>query len=305
MVIRREGTYKTGFKYFKGNKEIKDKSSLDQFKSYKIPPAYQNVVIVNTKKIVAYGYDAKGRKQVMYQPSFVKKQNDKKYKKIFASLKTFEKVKKTVARDLKSRNDKKKEIAIIITLIFTCGFRIGNKKYEKDNNTVGLTTLKFSHLKFEKNKIHIDFIGKKGVRNIAICSHKYIYNHLQKKSVEAQSDGYVFCYDDGSKCITSKDVNDYLKKIDQNTKITSKDLRTWNANHLFMKYFEEIRKSSVKPAKHAKPAKPAKPIKNPVKKAIEMVASRLHNTYAICKKSYIDPKAVKYAESLVAKGEKK
>lgn len=298
MVIRREGTYKTGFKYFKGDKEIKDKSSLEQFKAYKIPPAYQNVVIVNTKKIVAYGYDAKGRKQIIYQPSFVKKQNDKKYKKIFASLKTFEKVKKTVARDLKSRNDKKKEIAIIITLIFTCGFRIGNKKYEKDNNTVGLTTLKFSHLKFEKNKIHIDFIGKKGVRNIAICTHKYIYNHLQKKSQEMSADGYVFSYD-GSKCITSKDVNDYLKKIDQNTKITSKDLRTWNANHLFMKYFEEIRKLS------AKNVKPAKPVKNPVKKAIEMVASRLHNTYAICKKSYIDPKTVKYAESLVAKREKK
>ena len=120
MIIRREGTYKVGFKYFTHNHEIKDKAEIDRIKSYKIPPAYQNVVIVNTKKIVAYGYDAKGRKQVIYQPSFVKKQNEKKYKKIFASMKTFEKVKNAVAKDLKKCNNNKKEKAINITIIFTC-----------------------------------------------------------------------------------------------------------------------------------------------------------------------------------------
>lgn len=281
MIIRREGTYTTGFKYYKGNDEIKDKSELEAIKGYKIPPAYQNVVIVNTKKIIAYGYDTKGRKQVIYQPNFIKKQNDKKYKKIFTSMKIFEKIKRTVAKDLKSSNIKKKEIAMIITLIFTCGFRIGNKKYEKENNSVGLTTLKFSHLKFQSNKIHIDFIGKKGVRNIAICNNKYIYNYLNNKytnTKDTTDDTYVFSYND--KSITSKDVNDYLKAIDSKTKITSKDLRTWNANYLFMKYMRKQKKG----------------VKNPIKKAIEMVATKLHNTYAICKKSYIDPRIVQFAE---------
>jgi DNA topoisomerase-1 len=284
-MIRREGDYKSGFKYYKNNIEIKDKAEIECIRELKIPPAYQNVVIVNTRKIVAYGYDSKGRKQVLYQPAFVKKQNEKKFKKIFASMETFEKLKDIVEHDMKNKKDiKRKEIAIIIHLIFTCGFRIGNKKYEKENNSVGLTTLKFSHMQFAKNKIHIDFIGKKGVRNIAICHNKMIYKYLHDKAEKFKETDYVFSY--SSKNITSADVNEYLRAVDEDMKITSKDLRTWNANYLFMKFFKEILEGDEK-------------LRNPVKKAIEMVANKLHNTYSICKKSYIDPKVVKYAEKMI------
>ena len=50
----------------------------------KIPPAYKNIHIYNdgeNDKILAYGYDNKNRKQVIYNPEFIKKQNEKKYKK--------------------------------------------------------------------------------------------------------------------------------------------------------------------------------------------------------------------------------
>ena len=33
-------------------------------------------------------------------------------------------------------------------------------------------------------------------------------------------------------------------------------------------------------------------IKKVTKKAIEMVAEKLHNTYSVCKKSYIDPEII-------------
>jgi len=51
----------------------------------KIPPAYNNVYIYpenKNKKILAYGYDSKNRKQIIYNPEYTKKQNEKKYKKI-------------------------------------------------------------------------------------------------------------------------------------------------------------------------------------------------------------------------------
>ena len=54
-------------------------------------------------------------------------------------------------------------------------------------------------------------------------------------------------------------------------KITSKDL---NANNLLIEY---MKLTEIKTAK------------NPVKKAIEKVAEKLHNTYHICVKSYINP----------------
>ena len=95
---------------------------------------------------------------------------------------------------------------------------------------------------------------------------------------------YIFKHND--KTITSNDVNKYLynfyKKF--NLKITTKDLRTLNANTLFMKFFNK----NIN-------------YKNPIKKSIEDTALKLHNTYAVCKKNYIDPEIIKMAESQLNK----
>ena len=286
MKISRVGNYKTGFKYYKNNVEITNSDEIDKIKLLKIPSAYENVTIINNKKIIAYGYDSKNRKQVLYNPNFIAKQNIIKYKKISSSIKFFSKLKKKIARDLSNTDEKIKAIAIIITLIFTCGFRIGNKKYEKENNSVGLTTLKYTHLKFENNKILIDFLGKKGVRNLAYCNHLKINEYLNNKyKIATSKDDYIFSYGT-NKIITSNDVNEYLKIISNyysnsnSTIITTKDLRTWNANTLFISYFKKLRKDDNIN------------IKKITKKAIEMVADKLHNTYSVCKKSYIDPEII-------------
>ena len=91
MKIQRLGTYITGFKYYKNKIEITDSKELEKIKLLKIPPAYDNVTIINNKKIIAYGYDSKNRKQVLYNPKFIAKQNIKKYDKISTSIKFFSK----------------------------------------------------------------------------------------------------------------------------------------------------------------------------------------------------------------------
>ena len=313
MKIHRLGTYATGFKYYKNKIEITNNDEIEKIKLLKIPPAYDNVTIINNTKIIAFGYDSKNRKQVLYNPKFIAKQNAKKYDKISASIKFFSKLKKKIATDLGgssgSGDEKTLAIAVILTLIFTCGFRIGNKKYEKENNSVGLTTLKYKHLKFEKNnKILIDFIGKKGVRNIATCDNLKIYDYLNTKfknvataattaaTATAKMEDYIFSYGtENSKVITSSDVNEYLRTISKRYSkdiiITTKDLRTWNANMLFLTFFKKLRK-----ARRGEENRDTEKIVNKdVKRAIEMVAEKLHNSYSICKKSYIDPKIIENA----------
>ena len=283
MKVQRIGTYKKEFKYFNKNNEIKNEKQLDFFKSLKIPPAYNNVTITNGKKIIAYGYDSKNRKQVIYNPNFISKQNSAKFKKIKDSIKYFSRLKREIKKDISS-NSINKICAIIITLILDCGFRIGNKKYEINNNSYGLTTLKKEHIFIENNFIKIVFIGKKKVRNTAICKSKDIYNFFFDRLDNIRDEEYIFKYND--KCITSNDVNKYLynfyKKF--NLKITTKDLRTLNANTLFMKFFKLNINSE-----------------NPIKKSIEDTAIKLHNTYAVCKKNYIDPEIIKMAESQLNK----
>jgi DNA topoisomerase-1 len=317
MKIIRLGTYKTGFTYYKVRSkgksessetkvEITDVGEIEKIKGLKIPPAYDNVTILNNKKIIAFGYDSKNRKQILYHPAFIATQTTKKYNKISASIKIFSKLKKKISEDLNSNDEKKVAIAVIITLILTCGFRIGNKKYEKDNNSVGLTTLKYKHLLFQDDKLVIDFIGKKGVRNVAECDNKRIYEYLYQKANAANADNaanaYIFSYD-GDKVIRSSDVNEYLRTISSpySIVITTKDLRTWNANMLFLTYYKKLRKLRKKrgiagdgadAADAADAAKATKETEKDIKKAIEMVAEKLHNSYSICKKSYIDPKII-------------
>jgi DNA topoisomerase-1 len=313
MKIIRVGTYKTGFKYYKNKVEITNADEIEKIRLLKIPPAYENVTILNNRKIIAFGYDSKNRKQVLYHPAFIAKQNAKKYKKMTESINLFTKLKRKVAADLKSGsgssvsgNEKTMMIAIIITLILTCGFRIGNKKYEKDNNSIGLTTLKYKHLKFENNTVLIDFIGKKGVRNVATCDNRIIYDYLYNAANAAKhanaakptdaidNDSYVFTYDSG-RVITSNDVNEYLRKAGKagsDIYITTKDLRTWNANTLFLTYYKKVRKLRSKTEHTELNDRYMKDMQKDIKKAIEMVAEKLHNTYSICKKSYIDPKII-------------
>ena len=258
MIYKRIGNYKIGFKYLYSNgKEILDDKIIQYIKSIKIPPAYNNVIIfLNAKKILAYGYDSKNRKQVIYNPEFIKKQNKLKFIKYMNLRKYIYKIKRNIKTDLNSSNIKKKEIAIILYLILYCGFRIGNDKYLKENNTYGLTTLEYKHLNLNTpNLIKIEFIGKKGVLNKSFCKNEIIYNYLLSKKNNVK----LF------KC-SSNDVNKYLKTI--NSDITTKDLRTWNANELFIKYMKQNLS---------------------VSNALKKVASKLHNTSAVCKKNYIDP----------------
>jgi DNA topoisomerase-1 len=288
MKIKRVGTYLTGFKYYNynNNDEIIDDIKIANIKKLKIPPCYNNVVILNNKKIVAYGYDSKGRKQVVYNTKYIEKQNEKKYDKIERYDTYFIKIKKHISKDLKSHDEKNKIIAIIITLILTCGFRIGNKIYEKQNKSYGITTLNYSHIKLIQdngnNSILFDFIGKKGVRNEAICKNKYICEYLFKKLKDINhknTNDYIFKYN--NRRISADDVNSYLMdKLKVN--ITTKDLRTWNANYLFNKYLLKCKNE-----------------KNPIKRAIELTSLELHNTTNVCKKSYIDPKIIDKARQLV------
>lgn len=269
-MYERIGDYKTGFHYIdkQTQKKIDDEDILTWIKSLRIPPAYKDVVISKNKggKILAYGFDSKMRKQVIYHPKFTELQQEKKYKKVMKLHKVFQKIMHKVLEDMQESDTKIKELAMIVYLIVNCGFRVGNKKYEKLNQSYGITTIKFKHITFKDQTVNFDFIGKKGVQNVSKCDNQIIYKYLLQKKKQSSSHDNVFS------SLTSEDVNTYLKQFD--TSITSKDLRTWNANMLFLQFVKEAIQNEEK---------------NPMKAALKKVSEQLHNTSNVCIKNYIDP----------------
>ena len=76
----------------------------------------------------------------------------------------------------------------------------------------------------------------------------------------------------------------YYRKLQKLRKRTSKRREASGA--------EADVKTEAATVSEAAVAKTAKEVEKDIKKAIEMVAEKLHNSYSICKKSYIDPKII-------------
>lgn len=264
--------------YNKGDKEIKDKKFIENaIKGVYIAPAYDNVKINLKKdeKVLAIGYDEKGRSQYVYNKKYTQSQSYKKFDKMITFGKNFNKINKKIDDDLYTVKDSKnKQIAIILKLIMECQFRIGNDVYSKKNKSYGTTTLQGKHMKIKKDEIIIDFNGKKNVRNICTIKNKKLVKTLKQKRRTIGKEDRIFTYRKGEKYfnIKSSDVNKYLKQFG---KFTAKDFRTWGANIELIKQLMKNKKTELKDC-----------IKN--------VSIKLHNTPAICKSNYLDPELMEF-----------
>jgi DNA topoisomerase-1 len=259
-------------------KEVTDPYMLSRVQSLHIPPAYTDVVIYTREedKIQAYGFDAKGRKQTLYAKWFVEQQSAIKFDRVMRLKQTMQKITHDVNKTLKdaiakidiaytAKEIKKVHICLVIKLTMLCNFRIGNHS----EKAYGLTTIQWRHVQFDKNTVAFSFVGKKGVLNEAVCKDQKVMKLLKYMSDGANPKDAVFG-------ISSSQVNTYLKSFDED--ISSKDIRTWQANALFMKYFMKSANTSSTCS-----------LKKRQHEALKHVARALHNTPAVCKKSYIYP----------------
>ena len=265
---------KKSFKYYNKKGDQISKKSIQKYLTFYIPPAYDNVKVnMKRNKVLAIGYDDKGRSQYIYDSKYTKKQSKNKFKKLINFGENYKKIFKQIESDLNLQdNSKKNQVAIILMIIIDCNFRIGNNKYTKDNKSYGVSTLEKRHLKREKNQLIIDFIGKKGVKNKCTIKNNKIKRKLTEKRRSLNNNDKLFTYkkDDEEYNVTANDVNDYLKELGN---YSTKYFRTWNANIEFIK---EIKKTKD------------------LNKCIENVANKLHHTPAICKKDYINSKLIDF-----------
>ena len=278
-ILRKVGKkYKHKY-YDKNDKEIKDKQKIETaIKGVYIAPAYDNVKINLDKedKVLAIGYDEKGRPQYVYNKKHTQAQSYKKFDKMISFGKNFNKISDKINEDLYTVKDSKnKQIAIILTLIMECQFRIGNDVYSKKNKSYGTTTLQGKHIKVKGNdELVIDFNGKKNVRNICTVKNRKLVKTLRQKKRTIGKEDRIFTYRKGEKYynIKSSDVNKYLKQFG---KFTAKDFRTWGANIELIRQLMKNKNSELK-------------------KCIESVSIKLHNTPAICKSNYLDPELMEF-----------
>lgn len=280
---------KYNYYYNNSDKKITDEKLLKQLYSIYIAPAYTDVKIYLKKDVLATGIDSAGRKQYIYSELSKKKRELKKYNQLIELSDKIISLKKKINKDLLSTQfDKNKMIALILKIMDMCNFRCGNKVYEKKYGSYGLTTLHKKHVKINPNNVKISFIGKKGVLNECIIKNKKVQDIIKKMySMSNKKEPYIFSLikDGNNVNVSVQDVNKYLEEFN----ITSKNLRTWNANVIFIENFKKEVDQNLDKTYFALTDNTKKENikKKLIKEAIYNTSHSLHHTPTICKSSYI------------------
>jgi DNA topoisomerase-1 len=276
-----------GFRYSdKNGNKITDDGLKTYFKSLVIPPAWKKVEISEKKnaKILAYGYDEKGRKQYIYNPEFRKKQDQKKFDRIISFAEQLERMRRVTGQHLRRRNlNREKVLASMVRLLESAFFRPGSDTYAKENESYGITTMRSKHLKIEGNELIFSYIGKSGIEQ-----EKHIIDAKLARIIKEIDDlpGYeIFKYlDENNKIhdVKSEDLNQYIREI-MGEEYSAKDFRTWSGTMIAAIALDEL--GIVEP-------KDQKTMDKNIRQAVVAVSEKLGNTPAVARSSYIDPRVI-------------
>ena len=172
----------------------------------------------------------------LHDSSALRQERDKsKYDKARELDKHIEKVRAFISKSMSSKDPKTKKMSTVCFLIDKLAMRVGDEKDEDEADTVGASTLRVEHLKFNENKIDFDFYGKDFVRwqktlEIQPQDHAAIDN-LKEFCEGKKPDDLIF---DG---ITSRHVNEFLGKASKG--LTAKVFRTFHATSTVKSYLKD------------------------------------------------------------------
>ena len=263
-----------------GNR-IKDQAQLDRIKALVIPPAWTEVWIANRKSayLQVTGLDAAGRKQYKYHPHWTSRRSDNKYFRLLEFGRVLPLARKRISRDLKRKEfDEQKVLAICMQVMLKSLIRVGNESYKQLYGSYGLTTLRNKHVKIDGNHLKLDFVGKKGVKQSVDLNDKTLAK-LVKKCMEIPGQELFQYYTDGKehRPIDSGKINNYIKEI-TDCDFTAKDFRTWGGTLEALRQLAKCCADSNE-----------RPKKKVIVEVLDCVASKLGNTRAVCKSSYVYP----------------
>lgn len=274
-----------GFKYINADgKSINSKEEMNRIKALIIPPAWKDVWICADPNghLQATGRDAKGRKQYRYHFRWQKIRNELKFDKMILFGQNLPNIRKKIQEDISTSGMyKEKILALVISIMSETLIRVGNLEYAEENETFGLSTMKNQHVEIKGNKIKFKFKGKSGKFHDIEYSNPKLSKLVKKCQDLPGHDLFEYLDENGNICsISSGDINNYMCSITDQT-FTAKDFRTWGGSVYAMLVLQDF--ANFENQTQAK--------KN-LTEAIKVIAKKLGNTTAVCKKYYVHPKVV-------------
>ena len=269
------------FIYTKNGKQLTDENDLSRIRKLVLPPAWENVWICSLSNghLQATGLDVKKRKQYKYHSLWSEFRNQTKFYQLLEFGKKLPAIRERLTKDLaKPGLPLEKVLAASVMIMQETTIRVGNNVYEKLYGSFGLTTLKDKHVKINGNSVKFCFKGKKGIyHEIDLKSSRLARIVKQCRDIPGKELFQYYNENGERRSIDSGMVNEYIKNICCDN-FTAKDFRTWTGTVYAIEAFKELGGCETETEK-----------KKRIVQALDVVAKRLGNTRAVCKKYYIHP----------------
>jgi DNA topoisomerase-1 len=229
--------------------------------------------------IQVWGFDARGRKQYKYHARAVQKGELRKYYRVRQMARDLPTLRARIMRDFRAKGlSKDKVCAGIVRLISQGFFRVGSERYQKENNTFGITTMRKSHaMVLDDNTVEFEYRGKRSITQRNVVDGKDLARFVSQLLETPGPRLFRYLEDGKWQNVDSGDVNDYIERI-ASFPYTAKDFRTWGGTLRAATVLAELGKGKSQTER-----------KKNVVTAIRLVASELGNTPTICRKSYVHP----------------
>lgn len=256
-----------------GGERITDREEIDRLNRIALPPAYRDCWFSPRPDahLLAFGFDARGRKQYRYHPSWREEREARKFELCAPFGHALHRLRERVASDIEGRGlPRERAIASVVSLLDTGAIRVGNEAYAKANRSFGATTLRSRHARLERGRLKLRFKGKSGKLHVIDCDSPGLIRCVRKMQDLPGQHLFQYVGGDGEPVpVTSGDVNAYLRET-MGEDFTARNFRTWTASALaFGLLYEEPRLS--------------------LSVILDTVSQRLGNTPAIARSSYIHP----------------
>ena len=276
------------FVYRQANgQQLSDVKHIARIQKLAIPPAYTAVWICPHPQghIQATGRDARGRKQYRYHADWRLIKSETKFDRLSEFGAALPCIRAKVKRDLAASQgadvQRSAVLAALVRLLDTTLVRVGNDEYARSNGSFGLTTLRKGHVDIQGSKLRLRFSGKSGVQHDVTLADPRIARIVRRCQALPGQKLFHYVADAGEvQSVGSMDVNAYLEAACK-VKFTAKDFRTWHASVLALQLW---RKLGI--------AEQLQPSATQANRLLAEVASRLGNTLAVCRKSYVHPQVL-------------
>jgi len=276
-----------GFSYLdEDGTAIEDAEVRERIRELAIPPAWTDVWICPDPRghIQATGYDDAGRKQYLYHEAWREHRDRQKFEQMAAFGVALPALRRRVERDLSRRGlVRDRVLACALRLLDLGFFRIGSERYEAENETYGLATLKKRQVRLEGGAAVFDYRAKGSQRQVQVLADPVALPTVRALKSRRSGGNELFAYRNGRSWhdVRSDEINEHLKDL-AGSEFTAKDFRTWNATVL-----AAVGLGKHDPTRMSKTAR-----RQAANETVKAVAKYLSNTPAVCRSAYIDPRVM-------------